>query len=89
MVKFYKIREVEINEQKIKDHEPIKVEVQTEYGHILILNLVLKSTNKNGNQNMIHLSFEFPLSHPLHDYAYIFGYYDLKHREGRLRVYHQ
>ncbi|MDQ5901588.1 MAG: hypothetical protein QG580_303 [Patescibacteria group bacterium] len=89
MVKFYRIKRIEIDEQKIKDGEPIEVDVITEYGHESTLCLVFKDKTRNSDQNTVHLSFEFPVDHPLHDHAYIFGYYDLTHREGKLRVYHQ
>lgn len=86
MIKKYKLLRIKLDEGKIKNKEPIDVDVASQSGYKSSMSLTIKSFwEKDG---IFRFSFKYPASNPLHR-SYMFGYFNLALNTGEIIIYKQ
>jgi hypothetical protein len=85
MVKKYKLLHIDLDDEKIKNGEPIEIEAESPHGPSS-MGLVVKHFRKENGTH--YFSFKYPASNPLHR-SYIFGSFNLELNTGELIIYPQ
>jgi hypothetical protein len=85
MVKKYKLLHIDLDDEKIKNGEPIEIKAESPHGPSS-MDLVVKHFWKEND--IFHFSFKYPASNPLHR-SYIFGSFNLTLNTGEIIIYKQ
>ena len=85
MIKKYKLLHIDLDDEKIKNGEPIEIKAESPHGPSS-MNLVIKDFWKKDDAT--HFSFKYPASNRLHR-SYIFGSFNIALNTGEIIIYKQ
>lgn len=78
---------IDIDEEKIKNKEPVGLIVVSQEKHESSINLVIRKFWKKDDS--IHFAFEYPAGNPLQNECYIYGFFNHKQDRGEVTFYPQ
>lgn len=85
MIKRYKLLHIDLDDEKIKNGEPVEIKAESPHGPSS-MDLVVKHFWRE--DDIFHFSFKYPASNQLHR-SYIFGYFNSVLKKGELTIYQQ